>query len=178
VALGNGIGSTGFTVHTSPDHRYSYDIVVMDSNNPSFKDPEKKDQYDNYYCWGQPALAMTNGTVLFVADAFEDNFGNMPNTGTNAVVIYNDALNCYHLYAHFKQNSIVVVLGDTISPGDQLGLLGNSGGSSEPHLHCGISRRDSNGFLRSLPMTFQKIKDGAGNTVSGVPVDNDFYTQP
>jgi hypothetical protein len=134
VALGNGIGSTGFTVHTSPDHRYSYDIVVMDSNNPSFKDPEKKDQYDNYYCWGQPALAMTNGTVLFVADAFEDNFGNMPNTGTNAVVIYNDALNCYHLYAHFKQNSIVVVLGDTISPGDQLGLLGNSGGSSEPHL--------------------------------------------
>ena len=74
--------------------------------------------------------------------------------------------------------TIVVVLGDTISPGDQLGLLGNSGGSSEPHLHCGISRRDSNGFLRSLPMTFQKIKDGAGNTVSGVPVDNDFYTQP
>ena len=81
------------------------------------------------------------------------------------------------MYAHFQQNSIMVNVGDMINPGDKLGLLGNSGGSSEPHLHVGINRQDSNGFLRSLPMTFEKIKNGAGQFVSGVPLDGEFYSQ-
>jgi murein DD-endopeptidase MepM/ murein hydrolase activator NlpD len=60
--------------------------------------------------------------------------------------------------------------------GQKLGLVGNSGGSSEPHLHLGISRRDAEGFHRSLPMTFSKIKNGAGTVVTGVPVDGEFYS--
>ena len=60
--------------------------------------------------------------------------------------------------------------------GDLIGRCGNAGGTSEPHLHVGISRRDSEGFLRSLPMTLSKIKNGSGQAVSGVPADNDFYS--
>lgn len=178
---GNGIGGTSFNAHSYPEHRYSYDLGVFDINNQTFKDPMKKDQNDNYYCWGQPVLAMISGTVLFVANDFEDHFGNVNNpnsTGANVVVVYNSTLDCYHLYVHFKQFSIVVNPGDTVGTGDTLGLVGNSGGSSEPHLHVGISRRDADGFSRSLPMTFQKIKDGANKTVSGVPVDGEFYSQP
>jgi murein DD-endopeptidase MepM/ murein hydrolase activator NlpD len=118
---------------------------------------------------------------VFVANDFEDHFGNVnnPNSkGANVVVIENTALDCYHLYAHFKQFSIVVSEGDPVIAGTLLGLLGNSGGSSEPHLHIGISRRDANGFLRSLPMTFKKVKNGSGTTVSGVPVDGESYSMP
>lgn len=178
---GNGIGGTTFNAHSYPEHRYSYDIGVFDSNNQTFEDPSKKDQNDNYYCWKQPVLAMVSGEVLFVANDFEDHFGNVnnPNSkGANMVVVYNKELDCYQLYVHFKQKSIVVIPGQHVDPGDELGLIGNSGGSSEPHLHVGISRRDANGFLRSLPMTFQKIKDGSDNIVSGVPVDGEFYSQP
>jgi Peptidase family M23 len=178
---GNGIGGTNFNAHSYPEHRYSYDVVVRDSSNQSFADPAKKDQNDNYYCWGQQVLAMVSGEVLFVANDFEDHFGNMnnPNSkGANMVVVYNDVLDCYQLYVHFKQGSIVVEAGDQVSAGDLLGVIGNSGGSSEPHLHVGISRRDSKGFVRSLPMTFQKIKDGANQTVSGVPADGGFYSEP
>ena len=178
---GNGIGGTNFNSHSFPEHRYSYDVVVFDSNNQSFADATKKDQNDNYYCWDQPVLAMVSGEVVFVAHDFEDHFGNVnnPNSkGANMVVVYNDVLDFYQLYVHFKQNSIEVEVGDPVSPGDKLGLIGNSGGSSEPHLHVGISRRDNEGFLRSLPMTFQKIKDGSNKTVSGVPADGGFYSQP
>jgi hypothetical protein len=176
---GNGIGGTGFNAHSYPEHRYSYDIGVVDTNNQTFKDAAKKDQNDNYYGWGQDVLAISDGEVIFTDDSFEDNSGNVSNPnskGANLVVIHNTTLDCYHLYAHFQQGSIVVGVGDMISPGDKLGLLGNSGGSSEPHLHVGINRRDAEGFLRSLPMTFQKIKNNAGKTVTGVPVDGESYS--
>lgn len=176
---GSGIGGTSFNVHSYPEHRYSYNIGIFDAGNKTFKDAAKLDQNDNYYDWGQDILAMSDGTVIFVDDHFEDNFGNVANpnsTGANMVVIQNQTLNCYHIYVHLQQNSIVVGVGDLINPGDKLGLLGNSGSSTEPHLHLGISRRDSEGFLRSLPMTFQKIKNGANQTVTGVPVDGEFYS--
>jgi murein DD-endopeptidase MepM/ murein hydrolase activator NlpD len=37
--------------------------------------------------------------------------------------------------AHFKQGSIRVKAGDTVKKGQTLGLCGNSGNSSEPHIH-------------------------------------------
>jgi murein DD-endopeptidase MepM/ murein hydrolase activator NlpD len=37
--------------------------------------------------------------------------------------------------AHFKQGSINVKAGDTVTKGQVLGLCGNSGNSSEPHIH-------------------------------------------
>ena len=176
---GNGIGGTSFNAHSFPEHRYSYDIGIWDTNNQSFADPGELDQNDNFYAWGQDVLAISSGEVIFVDDSFEDNFGRTANPnskGANIVVVHNTTSDFYHLYAHFQQGKISVGVGDMIVPGTKLGLLGNSGGSSEPHLHVGISRRDSEGFLRSLPMTLSKIKNGAGNTVSGVPVDNDFYS--
>ena len=55
--------------------------------------------------------------VLFVANDFEDNFGEVPNAsskGANVVIIYNKALS-YQLYARFQQHSLVVQSGDQIS---------------------------------------------------------------
>ena len=176
---GNGIGGTTFNAHSFPEHRYSYDILIWDANNQTFNDPNKLDQNDNFYAWGQDVLAISDGEVIFANDNFEDNFGQTTNPnskGANWLVIHNITFDFYHLYAHFQQGKISVAVGDMIVPGKKLGLLGNSGSSSEPHLHVGICRRDSEGFLRSLPMTFTKIKNGAGKTVTGVPVDGEFYS--
>jgi len=175
---GNGMGGTNFNAHSYPEHRYSYDVGVRDTNNKTFKDNTKMTENDNYYCWGQSVLSMSSGEVIFTDDQYEDNFGNQSNPnskGANIVVIENKKLNFFHFYVHFQQSKIDVNVGDAISSGDKLGLVGNSGGSSEPHLHVGISRRDVHGFVRSLPMTFQKVKNGAGQTVTGVLATDDFY---
>jgi murein DD-endopeptidase MepM/ murein hydrolase activator NlpD len=136
------------------------------------------EENDNYYCWDQPVFSMSSGKVIYIYDQYEDNFGNKPNSdsdGNNVVVIENATSDFYHFYAHFKKDGISVSENQLISPGDKLGVVGNSGASSEPHLHVGIARKDSHGFIRSLPMTFQKVKNGAGQTVSGVLVTDDFY---
>ncbi len=175
---GNGVGGVNFNAHSYPEHRYSYDLGVIDAANSTFKDATKLDQNDNFYCWGQPILAMSAGKVIFVGNDFEDHFGRTKNPnskGANIVVVQNETSDFYHHYVHCKQHSIVVKVGDMVQPGDKLGLVGNSGGSSEPHLHIGVSRRDSEGFLRSLPMTFQKVKDSSNKVVSGVPVDGETY---
>ncbi|PSF08122.1 M23 family metallopeptidase [Marinobacter halophilus] len=48
------------------------------------------------------------------------------------------AINCggvFAILAHLRQGSIAVATGDRITTGDLLGQMGNSGNSSEPHLH-------------------------------------------
>ena len=146
---GNGVGGTTFNAHSYPEHRYSYDIVIWDTSNQTFADPAKMDQNDNFYAWGQDVLAISDGDVIFANASFEDNFGTTANansTGANLVVIHNTKRGFYHFYAHFQQNKVFVSAGDTVAAGMKLGLLGNSGGSSEPHLHLGISRRDARGL--------------------------------
>lgn len=44
------------------------------------------------------------------------------------------------------------------------------------NIACSAGWRDGLRFYLSLPMTFNKIVNGAGKTVSGVPVDGEFYS--
>lgn len=41
----------------------------------------------------------------------------------------------YLLLNDLKQHSVTVAVGDKVQAGDLLGLVGNSGSTSEPHLH-------------------------------------------
>ncbi len=44
----------------------------------------------------------------------------------------------FAFYAHLQPGSVRVETGDTVKPGQVLGLLGNSGNSDAPHLHFHI----------------------------------------
>jgi len=51
--------------------------------------------------------------------------------------------------AHLKFDSVMVKVGDEVKAGQKIGLCGNSGNSSEPHLHY---------HLQNTPI----IQDGTG----------------
>ena len=44
------------------------------------------------------------------------------------------------VFAHMRRGSVVVAAGDEVASGDRLGAVGNSGASTEPHLHIHAQR--------------------------------------
>lgn len=76
-----------------------------------------------------PAVAVTNGVVVYAG--WLDGYGN--------TVVIRDMTHDY-LYAHL--NAILVKPGDTVTVGQTIALTGNTGVSTGPHLHFGISIGD------------------------------------
>jgi murein DD-endopeptidase MepM/ murein hydrolase activator NlpD len=75
---------------------------------------------------GTPLASMSTGTVLFAG--WEGGYGN------KVEIQYWDGT--VSVYGHMSQISVSV--GDSVSPGDIVGLSGNTGHSTGPHLHLEI----------------------------------------
>ncbi|HLD24999.1 MAG TPA: M23 family metallopeptidase, partial [Patescibacteria group bacterium] len=63
----------------------------------------------------------------------------------------------YSLLCHFKHQSIQVKAGDTVKQRDVLGLCGNTGNTSEPHIHFSLQDGPFMHRSRALPAQFHKI---------------------
>jgi murein DD-endopeptidase MepM/ murein hydrolase activator NlpD len=60
-------------------------------------------------------------------------------------------------FAHFKQHSIKVTQGQKVKQGQILGLCGNSGNSSEPHLHFHIQNVEKMTEATGVKCFFDKL---------------------
>ncbi len=94
-----------------------------------------------YKTFGTPVLAPCDGTVALVVDSLPDM--QVPqmdpvNLAGNFVAI--DCGGFYLVLAHLRQGGVWVREGDVVETGDELGEIGNSGNSSEPHLHIHAQR--------------------------------------
>lgn len=89
---------------------------------------------------------------------------------SNFVVIeHNDGT--FAEYAHLSKNGVLVNLGQKIYEGQLIGLSGNTGYSSGPHLHFMVIKVNEDGTNESLPVRF-KTKGGIINTFK----EGEFYT--
>ncbi len=86
---------------------------------------------------GTPLLAVGSGRIIRAEDQYPDNpagFPDDPETPSNAVWIdHGDGLQA--VYAHLTPGGAKVVAGQLVAAGQVIGLSGNSGYSSGPHLH-------------------------------------------
>jgi murein DD-endopeptidase MepM/ murein hydrolase activator NlpD len=57
-------------------------------------------------------------------------------------------------YYHLAKDGAVVAVGDRVSRGQKIGLSGNTGHSTRPHLHFGVYRATSTGQTQSIPVRF------------------------
>ncbi len=69
----------------------------------------------------------------------------------NHFVIRRDDGACVHL-AHLKRYSLQVARGDRVDAGTIVGLCGNSGNSTEPHVHIQAMDRPSVWFADGRPL--------------------------
>ena len=118
--------------------RYAYDLVQVKDGMSYSGDPKKN---ESYYAFGQPVIAPAAGKVVSVVNTIADNepVGVMnPNQpGGNMVVI--DHGGEYSMLGHLQKGSVTVKPGDTVQAGDPIGKVGNSGNSSEAHMHFQLS---------------------------------------
>jgi hypothetical protein len=151
--------------HGVPNQNYAFDFLRVDRNGKTHKNEGKKNE--DYFAFGQKVLAPADGIVTDVIRGVRDNTpGSMnPYSALGNAVIIKHREHEVSVIAHLKQNSIRVEVGDKVKRGQVLGLCGNSGNSSEPHIHY---------HLQNTPI----IQDGTGIKCifSGIVVKKDQKT--
>lgn len=145
-------------------HRYAYDFVVADGALRRWREEAEGRELGDYLCYGEPILAPSNGVVV----AAEDGIRDAPRPGTgwadpfarhiagNHVVIEH-AEGEYSFLGHLIPGSIPVNEGERVSLGQEVGRWGNSGNSSEPHLHFQVQVRANFFEAVGLPVAFDSV---------------------
>lgn len=141
----------------NPNQRFAVDWVMRGSDGKTFRGEHK--QNADYLCYGQPALAVAPGMVVMVIDGVPENVpGKMDgyNIGGNQIAI-DLGQGEYAYYAHIQPGTFKVKVGDKVVAGQPLGLVGNSGNSSEPHLHFQVSTAPQPYLAESLPVEYRDV---------------------
>jgi hypothetical protein len=120
-------------------------------------------QNEQYFCFGADVVSVAAGTVISVRDGMPEETPNQPvlnvlqpadYAGNNVVVQV--APGVWAQYAHLQLGSIRVAAGDQVTAGQLLGLLGNTGNSTAPHLHFQLSDGPDILTSNSLPFVFDR----------------------
>ena len=149
--------------HIHTPERFAIDWVKVGPNGDSNHDGKVRNE--NYWGYGEPIHAVADGEVTKVLDGIADHqpgVNQQPVTLDNIAgnfVVVRIAPNRYVTFAHLQNGSIKVHPDESVRAGDVLGLLGNSGNSSGPHLHFQVT--DGNSILQSegMPFVFQEFTD-------------------
>jgi hypothetical protein len=164
--------------------------VFMDSGRPLVDGwwPLMRRPDDGFPAFGRPILAVADATVVHVSDGQRDHRsrnswpglvylfleGVVRSIGGTRFIFGNHVVldlghGVYAAYAHFKQGSIEVEAGDRVAVGQRIGLCGNSGNSSEPHLHFQLMDQPDIPLAAGVPFTWTGI---------GVPAAGEAFHAP
>lgn len=154
-----------------PDQRWAYDLLVEPAAHGS-------DRLEDYGCYGTTVVAPVAARVHLATDGLPDHTpgqisGDVENATGNAVVLRLDT-GTYLVIAHLMPGSVRVRAGDQVAEGEPIGACGNSGNTSEPHIHIHHQRQDPENTLvnvaEGLPLYFRD-HDGPPMPEGGIDVD-------
>lgn len=134
--------------------RFALDLLVTGPDRRSYTGDATKNE--SYLAFGKPVVAPGKGKIVAVVADVADNVPGQMNPAQaagNYVLIDHDNGE-YSLLAHFKQGSVTVQVGDEVEAGQLLGSCGNSGNSSEPHIHYHLQNSPVPLEGESLPIFF------------------------
>lgn len=177
---------------------YAIDLVhePADSARPAFGDGPPMRAASDYPAFGAPVFAMIDGIVVRSTDWRRDHRarsngialvymlieGAVREIGGPGFILGNHvtirgADGVYATVAHLQQGSISTRVGATVRAGEQIARCGNSGNSSEPHVHAQLMDRVSPWTAQGLPLSFADITLGDEHDArTGVPETGQYMT--
>lgn len=164
---------------------FAYDLVRVDADGNSGKGDETKPE--SYYAYGQEVSAPADGKVYEVRDGVDDTpmaqfadsdpavmmkrlneyqtklrqqYGVRGTDGN--YIILDHGNNEYSVMVHLKKGSIRVRRGDRVKQGQVMAQVGQSGLSTEPHLHFEVVSDPDPFKQRGVPISFYGLEDEEG----------------
>ena len=141
----------------APNQRFAFDIIKLNEEGISHRGRGTRNE--DYYAFGQEIIAPADGVVTDVVNGVRDNTPGVRNEmfvpGNTVVIKHADGE--HSLFAHLKLDSVRVKVGDRVTHGQVIALCGNSGNSSEPHLHYQLQKTPLFTDGGSIKVFFDKI---------------------
>ncbi|SFP33702.1 M23 family metallopeptidase [Salibacterium halotolerans] len=150
--VSHGGADTQINYHNAhPAQEFAVDVVALNTlgSRAAGLYPENLDKYTIY---GKELHSPCSGEVTASRSTLPDLTPPETNADQprgNFVEVQCDGQNVQVLLAHMQEGSVQVEEGDTVEEGDPIGVIGNSGNTSEPHLHMHAERNGE-----GVPMTF------------------------
>ena len=164
-----------------PSQRYAYDFFIMNNEETTFSG--EREQLENYFCFAENVLAPADGVVISAVSHFPNTpiiaEGQADCTASDVRgnhIIIRHSKHEYSMIAHLLPESICVKKGDSVSRGQVIAKCGNSGNTSEPHIHFQIQYGKSFAISAGLPVLFAHIIVDGKKTPQGF-ITNGHYVK-
>ncbi|HEY5783486.1 MAG TPA: M23 family metallopeptidase [Microlunatus sp.] len=165
---------------------YAIDFVAVDGRGrsapPSWRSVLSVEPPEIFRGFGMPILAPVSGTVVLTHDGEADHVARRstpaqipyavgqvarvragaPAVAGNHVVLAIGPTGPYVLLAHLRRGTVRVAPGDRLTTGEAVGACGNSGNSTEPHLHVQVTDSVEWETAVGLPITFRRPSGTGG----------------
>lgn len=162
------------------NEEFALDLVALGGDGKTHKGDGTR--LDDFYCYGRDILAVADGTVVEVATDGTEANGRLRRLGESAddfqnrtvqaqnellmknpksvignYVVLRHAGGEFSQYAHMKQGSVRVKVGDTVTRGQVIGQVGQTGNTTEPHLHFQLTDGSDPLYSRGVPILFKTL---------------------
>lgn len=141
--------------------RYAYDFLLSEDNR---RKNSVKGKANDFLTFNENVYSPNDGIVIEVKNYVKDN----KHAGSGWIdiwtrdirgnfVIIKHEKNVYSLIAHLKEKSCLVKKGDQVKRGQIIAKCGNSGHSTQPHIHFQIQDKGNWYFSKGIPILFSDI---------------------
>jgi murein DD-endopeptidase MepM/ murein hydrolase activator NlpD len=148
--------------------RYGYDFRILRQGLDHAG--EGKANAD-YHCWGRPVVAPGDGVVVAAVDGVPDNEPGAPvphpELGNHVVIDHGNGE--FSFLGHLERGSLRVEVSQAVQAGARIGACGNSGNSSEPHLHYHLQAGPTLDEGAGVPAQFRHYRANGVDIERGEP---------
>ncbi|MFZ0565637.1 MAG: M23 family metallopeptidase [Chlamydiales bacterium] len=153
-------GNSSFINHHKKVNAQRYALDILKLNRFGFRCKKLNARaLDDYNVYGDMVYSPCDGKVVEIVDGYPDlepNIMDLENPAGNYLAIEMPSSQTTLLLAHIQKGSFFVKKGDSVSQGQLLCRVGNSGNTTEPHLHIHMIKTGGDLLFEgeAVPMKF------------------------